>query len=101
MPSLSRLGRASSAATGVDVGEAQRIGAIQWSMTSPTDPQRECCSYLFQRGMVVSEEGVRGGQDHLRDEEVGRLHYVPPSKRSRDMRSMTGFGFEFEQKIAD
>lgn len=33
--------------------------------------RRECCPYLFQRGMVVSEEGVRGGQDHLRSDEVG------------------------------
>lgn len=80
MPSLSRLGRMGSAVAGADAGEAERICSIQWAMTSPTDPQRECCSYLFQRGMVVSEEGVRGGQDHLRDEEVGRLHDVLPSK---------------------
>lgn len=38
---------------------------------SPGASRRECCPYLFQRGMVVSEEGVRGGQDHLRSDEVG------------------------------
>lgn len=47
--------------------------SFEWTMMSPHAPQRECCPYLFQRGMVVSEEGVRGGQDHLRSEEVSGI----------------------------
>lgn len=48
------------------------LASLEFSVMSPRAPQRECCPYLFQRGMVVSEEGVRGGQDHLRCEEVGK-----------------------------
>lgn len=44
---------------------------LEFNIMSPRAPHRECCPYLFQRGMVVSEEGVRGAQDHLRCEEVG------------------------------
>ena len=39
-------------------------------LVSPGAERRECCPYLFQRGMTVSEDGVRGGLDHLRSEEV-------------------------------
>lgn len=45
-------------------------GRYESAMVSPGSSRRECCPYLFQRGMVVSEEGVRGGQDHLRSDEV-------------------------------
>lgn len=66
VPALTRSSRAES-------GEAARAGSIEWTMMSPNDPRRECCSFLFQRAMVVSEEGVRGGLDHLRDEEVRNI----------------------------
>lgn len=39
-------------------------------LSSPGEHRRECCPYLFQRAMLVSEEGVRGGRDHLRSDEV-------------------------------
>lgn len=47
-------------------------GKYESTMVSPGAHKRECCPYLFQRGMLVSDEGVRGGQDHLRSDEVGR-----------------------------
>ena len=48
-------------------------GRYESTMVSPGAEKRECCPYLFQRGMLVSDEGVRGGQDHLRSDEVRRV----------------------------
>lgn len=48
-------------------------------LSSPGEHRRECCPYLFQRAMLVSEEGVRGGRDHLRSDEVR----VSPSEAFR------------------
>ncbi|CAM9750174.1 unnamed protein product, partial [Laminaria digitata] len=45
-------------------------GRYESTMVSPGAQKRECCPYLFQRGMLVSDEGVRGGQDHLRSDEA-------------------------------
>lgn len=55
---------------GVEGGKERLPSKYESTMISPGAHKRECCPYLFQRGMVVSEEGVRGGLDHLRSEEV-------------------------------
>lgn len=74
VPSLTRSGGIGGGGEGNGggggAGNTAQDGSIEWTMMSPNVPQRECCAYLFQRGMVVSEEGVRGGQDHLRNEQV-------------------------------
>lgn len=55
---------------GIEGGKERFPSKYESTMISPGAHKRECCPYLFQRGMVVSEEGVRGGLDHLRSEEV-------------------------------
>lgn len=54
-----------------DSAKPPPVKTYESRLSSPGEHRRECCPYLFQRAMLVSEDGVRGGRDHLRSDEVG------------------------------